>query len=259
MSPRKRSSIHEQKEEEEQKKLDTIDEELFNECDLTGMAGQQFTKMSNDPDFELSHFQLIKVVKLLTYQVSMVMKRQGIRFEEVKGELKEEVEKVQKKVEKEVDRVQTLVIEVQREVEGEIKGIKGQQSIKEKKMVVPPEETTTSSAIQMIGTIIPCLLEFLKIQDAINQPELLTTYRSHTLTLDQLTSMKGLILQKCDQALLSLPSSLSQDKIFKDLLDFLNLDQTKLFVPRTLNINARLNLLKCIPDQLQYHSRQLSQ
>jgi hypothetical protein len=37
---------------------------------------------------------LIKVVKLLTYQVSMVMKRQGIRFEEVKGELKEEVEKV---------------------------------------------------------------------------------------------------------------------------------------------------------------------
>ena len=38
-------------------------------CDLQGLADTAFKDegIENDPDFELSHFQLIKIVKILTY------------------------------------------------------------------------------------------------------------------------------------------------------------------------------------------------
>jgi hypothetical protein len=38
--------------------------------------------MTNDPDFELTHFELIKAVKLVTYQVNLILTRQDYQFSE---------------------------------------------------------------------------------------------------------------------------------------------------------------------------------
>lgn len=35
--------------------------------------------MENDPDFELSHFQLIKIVKILTYQMTILEQRSEVK------------------------------------------------------------------------------------------------------------------------------------------------------------------------------------
>lgn len=35
--------------------------------------------MENDPDFELSHFELIKIVKILTYQMTILEQRSDMK------------------------------------------------------------------------------------------------------------------------------------------------------------------------------------
>jgi hypothetical protein len=51
--------------------------------------------VENDPDFELSHFQLIKIVKILTYQMTIIEERTEMKNNQMQSTLLQKVDYIE--------------------------------------------------------------------------------------------------------------------------------------------------------------------
>ena len=91
-----------------------IDPEVFARCDLASLARSSLTPlaMNNDPDFELTHFELIKAVKLIAYQVNLVLRRQDYQFADFQTRVADQMAELTKRVEGEVNRIQGHVLTI---------------------------------------------------------------------------------------------------------------------------------------------------
>ena len=76
--------------------------------------------MQNDPDFELTHFELIKAVKLIAYQVNLVLKRQDYQLDDFQKKVNVQNAELIKKTDKEISRIQGHVLNIQNEVENRL-------------------------------------------------------------------------------------------------------------------------------------------
>lgn len=146
-----------------------ISPEVFARCDLTALAQSTLTPaaMENDPDFELTHFELIKAVKLITYQVNLILKRQDYQFREFSNKIDDKIAELIKRLDGEVSRMQGHILHVENEVEGRINFFKNEFNTLSKKLrTATPlfnEGITHPSIMKPLGTILGCLLEAMKL------------------------------------------------------------------------------------------------
>ena len=66
-----------------------IDDEVFQKCDLTALVKAKFLDLAVelDKDFDLSHEQLIKALKVIMYQIALMNKRQEIRYIDINKDI----------------------------------------------------------------------------------------------------------------------------------------------------------------------------
>ena len=74
-----------------------VDEELMKRCDLQALADTAFKDegVESDPDFELSHFQLIKVVKILTYQMTILDERTEMKNSQMQANILQKLDYIE--------------------------------------------------------------------------------------------------------------------------------------------------------------------
>lgn len=66
-----------------------LDDEVFQRCNLTALVKARYLDVAVelDKDFDLSHEQLIKALKVIMYQIYLMSKRQDYRHEELQKEV----------------------------------------------------------------------------------------------------------------------------------------------------------------------------
>jgi len=213
-----------------------IDPEVFARCDLAALAHSTLTPlaMNSDPDFELTHFELIKAVKLITYQVNLVLKRQDYQFAEFQTRVADQTAELTKRMEGEVNRIQGHVLTIQNEAERHLdffrRDFSDRLATLAKRQKTGPllrggeQPSEVPTWLKPLGTFLACLLESVKLHDS--QP---------SIEARLLPRMRSLLHSKCDQALADIPHSVSAAKVQKDLSEYLNLERVKTKLASAIN------------------------
>ncbi len=78
--------------------------------------------------------------------------------------------------------------------------------------------------LKPLGTFLACLLESVKLLDS-----------QASIEANLLPRMRSLLHNKCEQALVDIPHSVSAAKVHKDLSEYLNLERVKTKLASTIN------------------------
>lgn len=101
----------------------SLDDGIFMKCDLSALVQTELssTALEVDPDYELSHIQLIKACKVMMYQLYLLQRRQDFKAEDMLKKL-ETLEQQAHQVSKQaIDQMSTLVAQVHSDFDSHIK------------------------------------------------------------------------------------------------------------------------------------------